>query len=80
MIYLDNAATTRIDPTVAEAMHACHLFGYVNPASQHAGGRQARAALEDAHDQIVDLLGASSDDQLIFTSGRRETIHAGTRG
>ena len=44
-IYLDNNATTRIDPRVAEAMYRCQCEGYVNPASQHRLGRDRPSCL-----------------------------------
>ncbi|HAY80488.1 MAG TPA: hypothetical protein DCY79_11840 [Planctomycetaceae bacterium] len=71
-IYLDNAATTRIHPAVSKAMMDCFTAGYVNPASQHAAGRQARAKLDDAREEIVDLLGGERDTQLVLTSGGTE--------
>ena len=75
-IYLDNNATTRIDPAVAEAMHACHLAGWVNPASQHQLGQSSRRVLERARDGVAALLGADTSgrvsDRLIWTSGGTE--------
>ena len=71
-IYLDNAATTRIHPVVSEAMLECYALGYVNPASQHALGRQARAKLDDAREEILELLGGDHETQLILTSGGTE--------
>ena len=75
-IYLDNNATTQIVPEVAEAMAECHARGYVNPASQHGPGRQARRALEEAREGIAEILGAKTSgmdaDLVIFTSGGTE--------
>jgi cysteine desulfurase len=75
-IYLDNNSTTPIDPRVIDAMtRAWRDFG-ANPASQHSLGRQARRALENAREGILDLLGAKAgsldSDRLIFTSGGTE--------
>lgn len=76
MIYLDHNATTPLLPEAAEAMAECAQKCFGNPASQHAAGRRARQALEDARDGIAALLGARLDgtpaDQLIFTSGGTE--------
>lgn len=76
MIYLDHNATTPLLPEVAEAMAECSRRSFGNPASQHAAGRRARQALEDAREGIAQLLGARLDgspaDQLIFTSGGTE--------
>ncbi len=75
-IYLDNNATTRIDPRVAQAIYECHLAGHVNPASQHRPGRQTRRVLEQARDTVGRILGCHlSDmhaDRILFTSGGTE--------
>jgi cysteine desulfurase len=76
MIYLDNNATTRIHPEVAEAMLACYRDGWGNPSSQHAQGRRARRALEEARETIGQLLGATvGRDRILFTSGGTEANH-----
>jgi cysteine desulfurase len=76
VIYLDNNATTRIDPQVLQAMADCWDAGPVNPASQHGGGQQARRILEDARLRILRGLGARTSgmlaDRLVFTSGGTE--------
>jgi cysteine desulfurase len=76
MIYLDHNATTPLLPEVAEAMRACAARSAGNPSSQHAFGRRARQALEDAREGIARLVGADLDhsppDQIIFTSGGTE--------
>lgn len=76
MIYLDHNATTPLLPEVAEAMRACAERATGNPSSQHAFGRRARQALEDAREGIARLVGADLDhtppDQIIFTSGGTE--------
>ena len=75
-IYLDHNATTKIHDDVAAAMADCFRSGYVNPASQHASGRAARAVLEQARETIADILDARTaphaHDQVIFTSGGTE--------
>lgn len=75
-IYLDHNATTKIHDDVAATMADCFRSGYVNPASQHASGRAARAVLEHARDTIAEILGARTaahaHDQVIFTSGGTE--------
>ena len=72
-IYLDHNATTPVFPEVVEAMRACWSEPYLNPASQHEFGRRARRTLEDARDRIAELLGASTRDRVIFTSGGTES-------
>lgn len=73
-IYLDYAATTPVDPRVAEAIGAClgpdGVFG--NPASLHAYGRAAREVVEHAREQVARLVNASPR-QLVFTSGATES-------
>lgn len=75
-IYLDYAATTPLDPRVAEAMQQAMLAGYANPASQHQSGRAARKMVEEAREEIARSLGAKTEgmdaDRLIFTSGGTE--------
>jgi cysteine desulfurase len=75
-IYLDNNATTSIDPRVIDAMARAWRDCGANPESQHAPGRRARRMLEEAREGIAALLGAKTAgmdaDQLIFTSGGTE--------
>jgi cysteine desulfurase len=79
-IYLDHNATTPAFPEVVEAMRACWSEPYLNPASQHEFGRRARRTLEDARDRIAELLGASTRDRVIFTSGGTESNNLAIRG
>jgi cysteine desulfurase len=73
-VYLDNAATTPIDPQViAEMTDALtHLYG--NPSSIHADGRNARAAVEDARKKVAKIINASIGE-VFFTSGGTESIN-----
>lgn len=75
-IYLDNNATTRIDPRVAEAMLRCCQARHGNPASQHAVGRRARRVVENARELVAQTLGCrigdARADRVIFTSGGTE--------
>jgi cysteine desulfurase len=71
-IYLDNAATTPLDPAVLDAMMP-YLQGFFgNPSSIHVFGREARAALERARKTIADALNASMGE-IFFTSGGTES-------
>lgn len=78
-IYLDHNATTPLLPEAAEAMARCQRDLCGNPSSQHAAGRSARRALEDAREGIGRILGAEIDqfdaDRVIFTSGGTEANH-----
>ena len=83
-IYLDNNSTTMIDPVVAESIFQAYQQGYLNPASQHGPGREARRELEKARQSIAVALGASqsgmSADELFFTSGGTESNNLAVRG
>jgi len=71
-IYLDNAATTSLDPRILEAMMPYMTQRYGNPSSIHAFGRETRAAIERARKTIADCLRASMGE-LFFTSGGTES-------
>jgi cysteine desulfurase len=70
-IYLDNAATTPLDPEVFEAMKPFMLEDFGNPSSTHAHGRKVRAAIESARKKIAELLHCTPGE-IIFTSGGTE--------
>lgn len=67
-IYLDNNATTRVDPMVVEAMMPFFTEHYGNPSSIHGFGEPVRRALQRAREQVASLLGAAHDSEIIFTS------------
>ncbi len=71
-IYLDNAATTPLEPEVVRVMHAAMREYFGNPSSIHAEGRQARAAIEDARKRVARAIGASIGE-VFFTSGGTES-------
>jgi cysteine desulfurase len=70
-IFLDNAATTRIDPQVVEAMTDVMGRVYGNPSSTHSLGREARAEIEKARRKVASLIGASPAE-VFFMSGGTE--------
>jgi cysteine desulfurase len=70
-IYLDNAATTRIDPEVIEAMLPWIIEQYGNPSSIHGHGRVVKSAIEQARKTVAMLLN-TSPSQIFFTSGGTE--------
>ncbi|HEY3403542.1 MAG TPA: cysteine desulfurase family protein [Ohtaekwangia sp.] len=74
-IYLDNAATTPLDPEVFEAMKPFMLEDFGNPSSTHAHGRKVRAAIESARKKIAELLNCTPGE-IIFTSGGTEADNA----
>ncbi len=79
MIYLDNNATTPIDPRVREAMLPFLGEAFGNPSSPHAAGRVAREAVEKARQRVAALLGAVADS-VVFTGGGTESITTAIRG
>ncbi len=78
MIYLDNAATTALDPLVKEAMiQAMDVFG--NPSSTHGEGRKARALVESARKSIASLVNCLPGE-IVFTSGGTEADNWALKG
>jgi cysteine desulfurase len=65
--YLDNNATTRVDPQVLEAMLPYFSEYYGNPSSMHAFGGGVAAKIQQAREQVAELIGASPDE-VVFTS------------
>ncbi|WP_337997438.1 aminotransferase class V-fold PLP-dependent enzyme [Oleispirillum naphthae] len=72
-IYLDNNATTRVDPRVVEAMLPFLTEHYGNASSRHGFGAVAAAAVRAARRQVQGLIGASHESEVIFTSGGSES-------
>lgn len=79
MIYLDNAATTRLDDEVAEAMAPYLKEYYGNPQSQHAAGRETANALLSARDKTAHIMGCSAEE-VYFTSGGTESGNTAVKG
>lgn len=80
-IYLDYAATTPVDPRVAEVM--CHYLTagdeFGNPSSLHPYGQIARAAVEHAREQVAAVIGADPAE-IIWTSGATEADNLALKG
>jgi cysteine desulfurase len=70
-VYLDNAATTRADERVFEAMKPFLMENYGNPSSIHSHGRAIRSAIEQARRKVAELLHAAPAE-IFFTSGGTE--------
>ena len=79
MIYLDNNATTPVDPRVREAMMPFLGEKFGNPSSPHAAGRAVREAIGKARGQVAALLGTSVES-IVFTGGGTESITTAVRG
>ena len=78
-VYLDHAATTPVRPEVFEAMRPLLTEHFGNPSSIHRYGREARALLEQAREQVAAALGAQRRE-IIFTSGGTEADNLGVLG
>lgn len=78
-IYLDNAATTPLDPLVIEEMTAVMKNSYGNPSAIHAMGREVRTLVEKARKSVAQLLHASPSE-IFFTSGGTEADNMAIRG
>ena len=78
-VYLDNAATTPLDPVVLEAMQPYVTMLYGNPSSVHSHGRAAKVAIEKARKQIAELLHCAPLE-IFFTSGGTEANNMALHG
>ena len=79
LVYLDNAASTKISSGVLEKMMESYSETYGNPSSTHKLGQKARAAIETARSMIAGYIGVESKE-IIFTSGGAEGNNLVIRG
>jgi cysteine desulfurase len=79
-IYLDNQASTPVDPRVLEAMMPYFTIDYGNPHSEsHAYGHRAMAAIDEARSQVASLIHADPRE-IVFTSGATEANNLALKG
>lgn len=78
-VYLDNSATTKVDPAVVAAMLPFFTERFGNPSSIHSKGVEAREAVEVAREQVARLIGAKPSE-IIFTSGGTESDNLAITG
>lgn len=79
MIYLDNNATTRIDPRVLDTMMPFLTDNFANAASTHPFGVSAHEAVKIARQQVAEFLRCETHE-LVFTSGATEAINLAIKG
>lgn len=72
-VYLDNNATTRVDPEVVKAMLPYFTEHFGNASSMHAFGAEVGGAIKAARQAVQALIGAELDHEIIFTSGGTES-------
>jgi cysteine desulfurase len=78
-VYLDNNATTRVDPEVVEAMLPFFTEKYGNPSSMHDFGGALAKAIEAAREQVAACVGAEHASEILFTSCGTESDNTAIR-
>lgn len=79
MIYFDNAATTKIDDEILEAIIPYFSIHYANPSSNHLLGKELKKVIKKSKHQISNFL-QCNENQITFTSGSTESINTILKG
>ena len=79
IIYLDNAATSKVDQEVLDSFNQITLKYHANPSSIHHLGQEANRLLEKSREQILSLLGLTHHN-VVFTSGATEANNLAIKG
>ena len=79
VVYTDNNATTKVAPEVVEAMLPYFTEYYGNPSSMHSFGGQVAKKIDNARQQVADILGADPSE-IVFTSCGTESDNAAIWG
>lgn len=79
VIYLDNAATTKVDPEVLNSYNQITLKYFANPSSIHSLGQESSRLLDKSREQILNVLKLTHHD-VIFTSGATEANNLAIKG
>ena len=80
MIYLDNAATTPMDPEVIDVVHQSMQKDFANSGTVYSLGLDAKQRIEEAENRIRDSLAIPTDYKIIFTSGGSESNNLFIKG
>lgn len=79
-VYLDNAATTKVDPEVFRAMEPFLKDSFGNPSSVHFWGRTSKEAIEKVRQLVAQFLGAQDGREIIFTGSATEANNLALKG
>jgi len=79
-IYMDHAATTPVAQEVIKAMKSFYSEKFANPASSHLPGQKSAAALENAREEVAELVGAKRAEEIVFTAGGTEADNLALKG